>query len=131
MLNLMLYKTKIWQISFLFKNLIYWLLNFLTCLDVPDLSQCLNDILQVKYDSTLAVKCYVPSNLKRDIKCDLLDGNNVALCSEGKYVYHFKLIITNTNIKRWISFTFSMCIYMSLFNILEKTLSYPMQSNVP
>ena len=69
------------------------------CLDVPDLSRCLNDILQVKYDSTLAVKCYVPCNPDPDIKCDLLDENNVALRSEGKYilslqVYYHKILIS-------------------------------------
>ena len=69
------------------ENLIYRLSHFVTFLAVPDLSQCLNDILPVKYDSTLVVKCYVPGNPDLDLKCELLGENNVALRSEGKYVY--------------------------------------------
>lgn len=71
----------------MFEKLIDCLSHFVTCLDVPDLSQCLNDILSVKYDSTLVVKCYVPGNPDPDVKCELLSEKNVAIHSEGKYVY--------------------------------------------
>ena len=62
--------------------------NFvIICLDLPDLSQCLNDIKQVKYNSTLTVKCYAPGNPDPIVKCELWDENNVVLHSEGKYFY--------------------------------------------
>ena len=61
--------------------------SFLTCLDPPDLSKCLNDIQPAKYESTLTVKCYAPGNPKPDVTCQLWDENDVVLRSLGKYCY--------------------------------------------
>ena len=58
-----------------------------SCLDPPDLSQCLNDIQQTKYDSTLRVKCYAPGNPNPTVTCQLWDENDVVLRSLGNYFY--------------------------------------------
>lgn len=94
--------------------------HFIICLAVPDLSQCLNNILPVKYDSTLVVKCYVPGNPNPDVKCELLGENNVALRSEGKIVYSFHVNYHQIVTSKEESYLLVGSVFMSLFNILEK-----------
>ena len=55
------------------------------CLDHPDLSQCLNDIKQVKYDGILTVKCHSPGDSDPEVRCELRDEDNGLLLSLGKY----------------------------------------------
>ena len=89
-------------------------------LDVPDLSQCLNNILPVKYDSTLVVKYYVPGNPNPDVKCELLGENNVALRSEGKIFYSFHVKYHKIVTSKEESYLLVGSVFISLFNILEK-----------
>ena len=58
-------------------------------LDHPDLSRCLNDIKQVKYDGILTVKCNSPSDSDPKVRCELRDGDNGLLLSVGKYYLHY------------------------------------------
>ena len=62
------------------------------CLDPPDLSRCLNDIKQAKYNSTLTVNCYAPGNPDPIVKCELWDENNAVLHTEGKCFYSAQVI---------------------------------------
>ena len=62
----------------------------MTYLDRPDLTQCLNNVQKVKYDSVLTVKCYAPGNPDPDVACELWDENDKVLERRGKcyYVLH-------------------------------------------
>lgn len=83
---------------------------FLTCLDKPNLSQCLNKIEQVKYDSTLTVKCQALGNPDPDVRCELWDENNAMLRNLGKYYIlhincHKALLSKNRPCLSQVSFT--------------------------
>lgn len=66
---------------------IYRLSHFVTHLDPPDYSQCLNNFQRAKYDSVLAVTCHATGNPNPDVTCQLWDENNAVLASEGRYCY--------------------------------------------
>ena len=70
------------------------------CLDPPYLSQCLNDIKQVKYNSTLTVTCYAPGNPDSIVKCELWDEDNAVLHTEGKCLYLVQVIYYQKVISR-------------------------------
>lgn len=56
-----------------FSNDSYFIVS---CLDPPNLSQCLNDIQPAIYDSILTVKRYAPGNPDPDVTFQLWDENN-------------------------------------------------------
>lgn len=80
--------------------------SFLTCLEPPDLSQCLNNVQPARYNRVLEVKCYAPGNPPPDVTCQLWDENNVVLGREGRYCYVLHIcchnaLLSNSIIQNW------------------------------
>ena len=92
--NLMLGKylgnKEMYRLYCFLESQIYKMSFFMTFLDPPELSRCLNNVQQVKYDSTLTIECYAPGNPVPNVACELWGENDTVLQRLGKccYIFH-------------------------------------------
>lgn len=86
---------------------------FLTCLDPPELSRCLHNVQQVKYDSTLIVECYAPGNPIPNVACELWGENDNVLQRLGKCCYVFHINGHKTTFEKRTFFACLKCTYIN------------------